>query len=128
MRRLRRRPRWGNLRRTEPFGRQFGFDRGTPIDRVYIEQFLGRHAEDVHGEVLEISEPLYTERFGGGRITGSHVLDIDAANERATIVGDLAAAGTLSGARFDCVVLTQTLQFVPDADAAVANVWRSLAA
>jgi SAM-dependent methyltransferase len=127
MPRLRRRPRWGDLRRTEPFGRQFGYERGTPIDRVYIEEFLGGHAADVRGEVLEIGEPLYTERFGGQDVTASHVLDLDAANPRATIVGDLAAPDTLPAARFDCAILTQTLQFVTDVDAALANVWRALA-
>ncbi len=31
---------WYNLRSTKPVSRVFGFDRGTPIDRVYIEHFL----------------------------------------------------------------------------------------
>lgn len=124
--RRRLRAHWGNLRRTEPFSTQFGFDRGTPIDRVYIDRFLRRHAADIRGEVLEVDEPLYTERFGGGQVTGSHVLDVDAANPRATIVGDLGDAATLPSERFDCAVLTQTLQFVPDAEAGLRNVWRAL--
>ena len=31
---------WYNLMRLEPIFRVFGFDGGTPIDRVYIEHFL----------------------------------------------------------------------------------------
>ena len=31
---------WHNLSRLGPISRVFGFDRGTPIDRVYIEHFL----------------------------------------------------------------------------------------
>jgi SAM-dependent methyltransferase len=123
---LRRRLRWGDLRRTEPFSRQFGYDRGTPIDRVYLDDFVGRHAGDVRGEVLEIGEPHYTERFGARRVT-SHVLDVDASNPRATLVGDLTDPATLPEDAFDCVVLMQTLQFVADPSAALANVWRSLA-
>src|SRR5262245_20071147 len=104
---LRRRgPRWGDLRRTEPFSRQFGYDRGTPIDRIYLDEFVGRHAGDVRGEVLEIGEPHYTERFGAERVTTSHVLDVDLANARATLVGDLADPATLPRDAFDCVVLT----------------------
>jgi hypothetical protein len=55
------RPRWGNLRRTAPFSDNWGWDRGTPIDRVYIERFLREHAEDVRGDVLEIGGRYYTE-------------------------------------------------------------------
>jgi hypothetical protein len=40
MRRLVNRPNWCNLRSTCPVSRVFGFDRGTPIDRVYIDDFL----------------------------------------------------------------------------------------
>ena len=117
---------WGNLRRTEPFSRNWGEERGLPVDRRYIERFLEAHAQDVRGEVLEIHGSLYTGRYGGDRVTKAHVLDLDASNPAATIVGDLAAPDTLAPESLDCVVLTQTLQFVADAEAAVANVYRAL--
>jgi SAM-dependent methyltransferase len=119
--------RWGNLRRTEPFSRQWGAERGLPVDRVYIERFLEQHAGDIRGDVLEVHGSLYTERFGGDRVTAAHVLDLDASNPAATIVGDLADPAVLPEGRFDCFVLTQTLQFVADAAAAVATAYRSLA-
>jgi SAM-dependent methyltransferase len=118
---------WGNLRRTEPFSRQWGAERGLPVDRIYIERFLERHAGDIRGEALEIHGSQYTRQFGGDRVATAHVLDVDASNPAATIVGDLAEPATLPEGRFDCVVLTQTLQFVADAEAAVANAYRSLA-
>ena len=37
---------FGGLRRLTPVSRAFGFDRGLPIDRYYIERFLAAHAED----------------------------------------------------------------------------------
>ena len=37
----------GTLRRVEPLSAQWGFDRGTPIDRHYIELFLAAHASDI---------------------------------------------------------------------------------
>ena len=39
-----------------PVTRTFGFDRGKPIDRWYIERFLAEHAADVRGRVLKVAE------------------------------------------------------------------------
>lgn len=118
--------RLGRIGSTRPMSDNWGYDRGTPIDRYYIEDFLGRHAADVHGRVLEVQEDDYSRRFGAGRVTQQDILNVDAGNPRATIVGDLADAATLPAGRFDCVVLTQTLHLVFDMAAAVANVRRSL--
>src|ERR687895_460818 len=60
--------RLGSLRRVTPISRNYGFDRGTPIDRHYIERFLTRHAGDVRGRVLEVGDDEYTRRFGGERV------------------------------------------------------------
>src|SRR5688572_30005094 len=81
--------RFGSLRRLEPISREYGFDRGQPIDRHYIETFLGMHAGDVAGHVLEIKDDTYTRRFGVGRVSRSDVLCLEADDRHATIVGDL---------------------------------------
>ena len=120
------RPRWGNLRRTSPFSERFGADRGTPIDRIYIEDFLARHAGDVRGETLEVKDPGYTRRFGGSAVTKSDVLDVRPDNPEATIVADLGERGSLPAARFDCFILTQTLEYVPEPAGALANAWQAL--
>lgn len=117
---------WGGLRRTTPISADFGFDRGSPIDRHYIEQFLSMHAGDVAGRVLEVKDAGYTRRLGGGRVTQSDVLDIDASNPNATIVTDLNDARELPTAAFDCIVLTQVLPFVYDVRAALRDLHRSL--
>jgi len=31
---------WGDLRRLQPISHEFGYDRGLPVDRYYIERFL----------------------------------------------------------------------------------------
>jgi SAM-dependent methyltransferase len=118
---------WGSLRRTVPFSRRWGYDRGTPIDRVYIEEFLQLHAADIRGACLEVLNADYTERFGGTRVSGRDVLDIDPSNTRATVVADLGEPDSLPVEHFDCVIFTQTLHLVPDMRIAIANVWRSLA-
>jgi SAM-dependent methyltransferase len=104
----------------------YGFDRGTPIDRVYIERFLGRHASDISGHVLEVGDDSYTRRFGGGRVQSVEVLDATAANPKATLVIDLNEGGP-PDERFDCIICTQTLLLVYDVRAAVGALHRALA-
>jgi SAM-dependent methyltransferase len=125
VRRRRTRPRWGNLRRFVPLSDRYGFDRGTPIDRVYLDRFFGSHAADIRGRVLEVKDPHVTTRFGRD-VTAVDLLDIDPDNEQATLVADLAEAGSLPASRWDCIVIPQTLQYVEDPAAAIANAWHAL--
>jgi hypothetical protein len=116
----------GALDRTTPVSTNFGFDRGTPVDRHYVERFLEHHAAQIAGSVLEVGSDDYCRRFGASRINHQDVLDLGHGSAAATIVGDLCDPRTLPDARFDCIVLTQTLQFVFDMRAAVAQLHRAL--
>jgi glycosyltransferase involved in cell wall biosynthesis len=118
--------RFGDLRRLTPISREWGFDRGQPIDRFYIENFLARHARDVHGRVLEIAEDTYTRRFGGERVTRSDVLHVVEGNPQATIVADLADAEQIPSNSFDCCIVTQTILCIYDVHAAIRTVHRIL--
>lgn len=118
--------RFGDIGDIRPVSDDFGFDRGTPIDRLYIERFLQANAGDIAGRVLEVGDDAYCRRFGGRRIAHQDVLHVNADNTAATIVGDLSQPGTLPAAAFECLVLTQTLQFVFDLRAAVAEMHRGL--
>jgi len=118
--------RFGNLRRLTPFSREFGYDRGLPIDRYYIERFLAKNASDIRGQVLEVGDNAYTLRFAANRVTKSDVLHVTKGNSQATIVGDLTRADDIPSDSFDCVILTQTLQFISDAPAALRTVERIL--
>lgn len=120
------RVRFGDLRRTEPISREFGYDRGQPVDRHYIEAFLGRHAGDVRGRVLEVGDDTYTRRFGGARVTRHDVLHVEPGNPGATIVADLADAPHIPSATFDCIIVTQTLHLVYGVADAVATLHRIL--
>lgn len=122
-----RRPvRLGSLRSTSPFGANWGYDRGRPVDRWYIERFLAANREDITGRVLEVKDSTYTDRFGHG-VTQRAVLDVDPANAHATHVADLAAGDGLPPEAFDCFVLTQTLQYVFDVASALRTAHRVLA-
>jgi SAM-dependent methyltransferase len=118
---------WGDLRRTSPVSDVFGFDRGTPIDRYYIEAFLQANASAIRGRVLEIGDRTYTERFGGDAVTVSDVLHVTGDSPDATIVADLTHAPEIADGTFDCVIITQTLQFTYDMEATVAELHRILA-
>jgi polysaccharide pyruvyl transferase WcaK-like protein/peptidoglycan/xylan/chitin deacetylase (PgdA/CDA1 family) len=118
---------WGSLRRLAPLSREWGFDRGRPVDRVYIEGFLADNADRVRGRVLELLNDDYARRYGGDRVTATEILDIDPDNPRATIVDDLTAPRAMPFGAFDCVILTQVLPYIPDCGAALENAYRALA-
>ncbi len=119
-------PAWlGTLRRVQPISAEWGYDRGTPVDRYYVEQFLAEHQADIHGRVLEVKNNDYTQRFGRD-VARSDVLDIDAANPHATLIADLTSAEALSSDQFDCFILTQTLQFIYDFRSALTHAQRLL--
>jgi hypothetical protein len=43
---------FGDFDHRSPIGHCYGFDRGQPLDRWYIERFLARHAHAIRGRVL----------------------------------------------------------------------------
>lgn len=112
---------WGDFATLRPFSEAWGADRGLSIARYYIEPFLERHADDVAGTVLEVHGAIYARRYGGERLVRADVVDIDADNPNATIVADLRDPMALPAAAYDCVILTQTLQYIDDVRAAIAT-------
>jgi SAM-dependent methyltransferase len=119
-------PVFGSLRRVTPLSRKFGFDRGRPIDRYYIENFLARQAKDIRGCVMEVGDSSHTRKYGGDSVTSSDVLDFVEDNPQATIVADLARADHVPSDAFDCIICTQTLQLVYDVRSAVQTLYRAL--
>ena len=117
---------WGGVRRQEPVSNMWGFDRGLPIDRYYIERFLASHALQIKGHCLEVKDSGYTRKFGGDRVSASDVLDINPANHHATIIGDLAKPDTLGRSKYDCIILTQVLPHIFDFISAFRNCFEAL--
>lgn len=123
-----RRPRWAYLvsHRTQPVSPLVGIDRGTPIDRYFIERFLERHAADFKGDVIEIKDREYTQRFGGSRVTRSEILDVNRENTMATMFDDIRTLASIPDKSVDCFIITQVLQYVDDLDAAARSIRRVL--
>jgi hypothetical protein len=116
-------PRWGNLRRVEPFSRGFGFDRGTPIDRYYLHRFLETHAAAITGQVLEIQETGYTRRFGHA-LAATDSVDINPAF-LPTYLCDLSRAESIIPSdRYDCFLLPNTLCALGDLEGCLRQALR----
>ncbi|MCC5632352.1 hypothetical protein LC613_32470 [Nostoc sphaeroides CHAB 2801] len=115
--------RLGDLQSLKPISSGWGFDRGQPIDRYYIENFLARQSHDIHGRVLAIGDDFYTQQFGGDRVTKSDVLHIED-NPNATIIADLTDAEHILSDIFDCFLLVQTLQLIYEVRLAIKTSYR----
>ena len=124
--RLLSRIKWHDFRSVEPISRAFGTDRGTPVDRHYIDGFLESNRRHVKGRALEIAESSYTKKYDSG-VTAFEVLHFTADNPAATIVGDLTnAKATLPENRVDCFICTQTLNVIYDVRNAIKGIHQLL--
>jgi len=110
--------RFGSFRRLTPISPIFAIDRGLPIERYYIEQFLDRHRTDIAGRALEFGDPFYLDKFGDDRVTHKEIFSY-VESPGATIVGDLTGEGDLPVGVLDCIVCTQTIQMIYDIRLAV---------
>ncbi|HEU4345176.1 MAG TPA: methyltransferase domain-containing protein [Candidatus Binatia bacterium] len=117
---------FGDFRRLSPISEKFGLDRGLCIDRYYIEEFLARFSTDIRGHVLEVGDDRYTKKFGVNRVTRSDVVHVEEGQPNATLVADLSDDRALAPDRFDCIICTQTLQFIYDVPAALRCLYRNL--
>jgi hypothetical protein len=126
LRRLTKPVNWRNLRSVHPVSQIFGLERGTPIDRYYIESFLKENDKHIKGTVLEIAESTYSKRFGGSKVTMFEVLHYTAENQQATIIGDLTNQQSLPSNKIDCFICTQTFQFIYDFKIAIQGAYHML--
>ncbi len=107
------------VRDVKPISTKFGFDRGTPIDRYYIEQFMSQNSHLVKGHCLEIVENTYTKKYGRGKVVSSDILDNNQKNRNATIVADLRDLDSLPKNKYDCLIITQTFGMIDEYEKAI---------
>jgi SAM-dependent methyltransferase len=126
LRRLRR-PRVAYFLRAQdqPISDSFGYDRGTPVDRHHVEQFLSENSRYIRGVCLEVTDSGYTRRFGGG-VERADVLDINRNNPKANVFGDLRRLEAVPDESYDCFILTQVLHYIDDVHAAAREAARVL--
>jgi hypothetical protein len=117
---------FGDFKRTKPISQVWGLDRGTPVDRYYIECFLASHSSNVRGHVLEIGENTYTMRYGGEHVLKSDILHVADDHPQATIIADLTRAEHIPANTFDCIICTQTLHLIYEINLAIDTLHRIL--
>lgn len=110
---------------TVPVSLQFGTERGTPIDRYYIEEFLNRNRQKIQGTVLEIEDNNYTREFG---VEGykSVVMDVSTVSSDVDFQANLETGEGIKDGIADCFILTQTLMYLYNTDNAADNIHRLL--
>lgn len=111
-----------------PVSDVFGLDRGTPLDRVFINRFLQKNRGIIHGDCLEVEEPVYTRKFGQPDHV-AHALKFTATPGGAgqnEVVADLTQPQSVPEAKFDTFICTQTLNFIFDLDPVIASIHKLL--
>lgn len=94
-----------------PISKVFGFDRGYPIDRYYIEKFICKNKKYISGDVLEIAGNTYTKKYGEHDCK-SYIFNIDKSDKNADIIGNLEIEVGIELNKYDCFIMTQTLPFI----------------
>jgi len=99
----------------KPVAKDYGFGRGGSICRYYIHQYLKMHQHDIRGNILEIGDRSYTEQFMG-KNDKSYVLHFgdDFEVTEYDFVGDLRTGKGIKRNFYDCIILTQVINFVSD--------------
>lgn len=114
-------------RKLRPLSRNYGFNRGTPIDRYYIEKFIESESSRIKGVCLEIGDKRYATKYGDQRLSRCDVLDIHTSNRMANLHADLRdMTGVVRSQTYDCVILTQVLGMVDDYQAVIREIHRIL--
>jgi hypothetical protein len=109
-----------NFSSTQPVSTVFGIDRGTPVDRYYIEKFLYKNKYLIKGDVLEVAESTYTKKFGGKHVLKPLIFSYTSGDE-IDFTGDLETGVGITHDIADCFIMTQTLPFIFDLKTAVKN-------
>lgn len=108
-----------------PLSRRFGLEYGKAIDRFYIEKFLSDNRKDIKGIAMEIAEDRYIKMFGEN-VTKTMILHVNGWGGMDVIKGNLATGEGLVENSVDCLICTQTLQFIYDIHSVVKNIYRVL--
>lgn len=109
----------------KPISNIFGLERGLPVDRYYIENFLSENRQHIKGTVLEVAEREYTLRYGTD-VKESICMHVSDPNGGNNIIANLETGEGIIDEFADCFILTQTLPFIFDIREAAQNVVKFL--
>ena len=111
---------FSNLSGIEPVSRLFGIERGQPVDRYYIEKFLGSNRNLIRGKILEVASDGYSRKFTGNSAKPEfHIMCPERSPGPNSFDADLTRPETLPGNQYDCFTCTQTYNFIYEVQEAV---------
>ena len=90
----------------QPISNVFGFDRGQPIDRYYVENFLSENASLIRGVVLEVADREYTMKYGKN-VEQSIATHISCHSDDINRLVNLETGEGVEEELADCFILTQ---------------------
>ncbi len=104
---------------TEPVSRDFGLDRGTAIDRYYIEKFLSKESKFIKEPyiTLEVGEDIYSKKYFP--YARHDILDY-------SLGMDLTKPESLPSEMYDVFICTQTFHQIYDLNKAIYGAWKLL--
>ncbi len=107
------------LERTAPVSKVFGYDRGTPIDRYYINRFLESQIGSFQNiqHILEVGETVYSERYFPGK--AHDILAFDKGM-------DLTKRESIPKGKYDVFICTQVFNFIYNVKSAVEGAYSLL--
>lgn len=108
------------LERSTPFSSKFGLDRGSAIDRYFMDLFLWSNKSLIRGAVLEVGDDQYTQKYGS-EVSRCVVLNGAGRLSSEIYTGDLSNLKSMASiaGQFDCVIATNVLNFIFDFETAV---------
>lgn len=108
-----------------PIDEDWGYRRGTPIDRVYIKKFLEKNREKIIGDIMEVGECIYSKTFSNkDKVKSYTAIHVD--GEEGCRKANLETGEGLYPEEFDTMIITQTLAYIYDLSATVRNIYNSL--
>ncbi len=110
----------------EPVSEQFATERGTPVDRYYIDKFLNEYSHYICGDVLEIEDNTYTKKYGGEKVGTSIVMDVSSKASNIDFNANIETGEGIKASIADCFICTQTLMYIYDLKSAARNICKLL--
>ncbi len=121
---------WGDLGRVKPVSTIFGLDRGAPIDRYYIEDYLKKNSQYITGRAVEVGETTYLEKYGDPRVEKITFIYSES-NQKSDKNGSILIANflkkeTIPQGYADCLVATQVFNVIYEIKTVFINIRRML--
>ena len=101
---------FGDFKRFSPFCPNYGYSRGTPIDRYYLGRFVSKVKDEVVGDILEIGGRKENEKeYGFAHAASYTVMELDN-QPGADLIGDAHELTACEAESRDSILLFNVLE------------------